>query len=114
MDLTKLQEIGGFVPSAPVKKEVIWQPVEGESVTFTVHIKKLSAGSVERLWSDTRKDRSHAAALIAESVLLGDEGTERIPYDKAFELELSLANVLMEAVDSVNPTKAKTVAAAKN
>lgn len=113
MDLAELQKIGGFVPSEPVQQEVSWTPPEGEPVTFAVHIRKLSAGSIERLWSDTRKDRSHMAGLIAESVLLGDKGDGRLTYDQAFSLDPTLAEAFVTAIDQVNPLKKRSVANAK-
>ena len=114
MDLNRLRELGGFVPPTPEKQEVTWQPIEGEPVTFSVHIKKLSAGTIEKLWSKTGQDRSHMAALIAEAVMLGDEGKERLSYDQAFDLDPSLAESLILAIDTVNPLKRRSVTAAKN
>lgn len=114
MDLSQLQELGGFVSSTPVKHEVTWSPPEGESVTFTVHIKRLSAGVVERLWSDPRKDRSSSAILIAEAVFLGDDGAQSVPYEMAFNMAPSLANALLEAIETVNPTRKRKAGIAKN
>jgi hypothetical protein len=111
MDLAELQKIGGFVPLEPVTTDVTWTPPEGDQVTFTVLVKRLSAGSLERLWTDARKDRSHSAMLIAESVLLGEE---RLTYEQAFQLAPSLATALLDCIDRVNPQKKQTVAAAKN
>ncbi len=115
MKLDELQKIGGFVSKEPAKEELTWTPPEGEPVTFTVFIKRLSAGAIERLWVDTRKeDRSHSAALISESVWLGEDGKERLSYDQAFQLEMTLATALLDAIDRVNPHKTRTVAAVKN
>jgi hypothetical protein len=114
MDLAELQKIGGFVPSEPVKVKVDWNPPEGEPVSFDVHVRKLSAGALERLWVDTRTDQSSSATMISTAVLLGDKADQRLTYDQAFQLEPSLATALLEAVDQVNPRKKRTVAAAKN
>jgi len=114
MDLSKLQELGGFVPSTPVKQEVTWQPPVGESVTFTVHIKKLSAGAIERLYADPRRKRSVGALFISEVLLLGENADQVMPFDSADQLDPSLANVLLDAIDVVNPRSPKKVAAAKN
>lgn len=116
MDLKKLRDMGGIVPSAPVKTEVSWTHVaEGGEVTdtFTVHIKKHSFGTIERLFAVDGADpeRSRAAVLISESVMLGDDGSERISYEDAFQLDAGLAKVLMDAISAVNGTGG---AAAKN
>jgi hypothetical protein len=114
MDFAELQKIGGFVPSEPLKTDVTWTPPEGDQVTFAVHVKRLSAGALERLWSENRKDRSHSAALIADAVTLGEKGEERLSYEQAFQLAPSLATALLDCIDRINPQKKQTVAAAKN
>ena len=114
MDLSRLQELGGFVPPTPVKREVTWAPENGEPVTFAVHIKKLSAGHVERLFRDPRRERSVSALMVSETLLLGDDANETIPFDRAFELDRSLADVLLEAIEDVNPVTKRKVASAKN
>lgn len=117
MDLKKLRESGGFVPSTPVAREISWTHVgpNGDEVTdtFTVHVKKLSFGLIERLYAVDDKDpeRSRMAGFISESVTLGDKGKERISYEDAFQLDPGLAQVLMDAIGAVNKTGA---GAAKN
>jgi hypothetical protein len=119
MDLKQLQDLGGFVPQAPVAKEVSWSRLspEGEDVTdtFTVQVRKLSAGMVEKLWAEAGKkpDQSYAARMIAATIRLGDDGMSELTYDEAFLLEPTLAEALLEqAVHSVNPLNRKR--AAKN
>ena len=121
MDLQWLRDRGGLVPLAPVTCSVSWtHPGEdGLDVTdtFTVRVKKLSAGEIERMWSDgTRKpDRSYSATLIAETILLGDEGDTRLSYEDAFRLDPRLAEALIEdAVYAVNPFNQRKGNAAKN
>jgi hypothetical protein len=121
MDLQQLQNMGGFVPQAPEVREISWtrQGPDGEPVTdtFTVRVKKLSAGIIERMWADAGKqpNRSYTATLISEAILLGDEGTERISYESAFNLDPGLAEVLLEdAVHAVNPLHRRKGTAAKN
>jgi hypothetical protein len=114
MDLKQLREKGGLVSQTPVVKEVVWTPPsEDAPITFTVHVKKLSFGTIERLFAvdETDPDRSRMAAYISESVLLGDKGKERLTYEDAFQLDSGLAKVLMEAIGAVNGTGG---AAAKN
>lgn len=105
MDLAKLRETGGFVPLTPVAHEVTWKPPGAdESVTFTVHIRKLSFGAVEKLWGGIEKDadKSRIASFISSTVLLGENGTEALTYQDAFQLEPTLATVFIEAVNAVN------------
>jgi hypothetical protein len=118
MDLKQLQDLGGFVPQAPVIKEVAWSHLndEGQEVTdtFTVHVKKLSAGMVEKLWADAGKkpDQSYAARMITETIRLGDDGMSELTYEQAYLLDPSLAETLLEQVHAVNPLNRKR--AAKN
>jgi hypothetical protein len=119
MDLKQLQDLGGFVPQAPVTKEVTWSRLgpDGEDVTdtFTVQVRKLSAGMVERMWAEAGKkpDQAYSARMIAETIRLGDNGATELTYDQAFLLEPTLAEALLEqAVHSVNPLNRKR--AAKN
>ena len=111
MDLNQLREKGGFVSLTPVSQEVSWTrpSPEGEDVTdtFTVRIKKFSAGAIERLWADSgkAKDQSSSAYLISKAVFLGDEGEQMLGYDDAFQLDPTLAEALIETIDKVNPLK---------
>jgi hypothetical protein len=110
MNLKELRERGGIVPSAPVKHEVTWTRLAEDgtedSVTFTVHVRKHSFGMIERLFANDGKhpDRSRAATFISESILLGDDGSERISYEDAFQLDAGLARVLVDAINTVNAT----------
>jgi hypothetical protein len=118
MDLKQLQDMGGFVPQAPVVKEVAWSRLndEGQDVTdtFTVHVRKLSAGMVEKLWAEAGKtpDQAYSARMISETVRLGEDGMSALTYDQAFQLEPTLAEALLEQVHAVNPLNRKR--AAKN
>ena len=104
MKLADLKTAGGFVPSAPVKKSVTWKRKGHDDVTFDVFIKRQSFGSVERLFLRDDDGRSRSAAYISEALLLGDKGNEPLSYDDAFQLEPSLAAVLIEAINDVNGT----------
>jgi hypothetical protein len=116
MNLKELRERGGIVPSAPVKHEVTWTKTADDGspdpVTFTVYVRKHSFGTIERLFATDGKDpeRSRAAAFISESIMLGEDGSERITYEDAYQLDAGLAKVLMDAISAVNGTGA----AAKN
>ena len=116
MDLQQLRDIGGLVSQTPVTKEITWTPpdkdgVAQEPVIFTVRVKKLSFGMVERMWAVDIEDRSNMATVVSASILLGTEGEERFSYEDAFQLEPGLARSLMTAIGEVNGTGA---AAAKN
>jgi hypothetical protein len=108
MDLKQLKAKGGIVTSVPVAKEVTWvhrDQETGDQVTdtFTVHILKQSFGSIERLFTNT-SDRSRSAAFISECVRFGEGGKEAISYEEAFQLDPSLAAVLVVAANEVNGT----------
>ena len=78
IDLDGLQKIGGFVSAEPVKTEVTWTPQEGDTVTFTVFVKRLSGGAMERLWAKTQKDdRAQGAMVLSEAVTLGEKGEQK-------------------------------------
>jgi hypothetical protein len=116
MDLKTLRERGGIIPAAPVKREVTWTHAaeDGGEVTdtFTVHIVRHSFGTIDRMFTGgVEADKSQAARFISGSVLLGDDASEAIPYEVAYQLEPALARLLMEAINEVNGL---AVASAKN
>lgn len=133
MDLQWLQEKGGLVPlAAVVEREVSWthpttaeQPrdVDGQFLpwefvtdTFTVRVKKLTVGDVERLLAASGKSpgRSYSATMISETVLLGDDGETRLTYEQAIQMDPTLADVLLaDAVQPINPMNRRQ-ATAKN
>ena len=115
MDLNQLRERGAFVSQSPVEHEVSWtHDQDGQAITdtFTVHVVKHSAGTVERLRmkAQAEKDLLWGPLLISETIRLGDDGSERLTYQDAQALDTSLARVLMDAINTVNGTGA----AAKN
>lgn len=103
MKLADLKGKGGFVSTELVKKEVQWEH-GGETLEFTIHVRRLPFGEVERLYIDpTDKDRSRNASLIAACIVLGD-GDEPMTYKDAFALETSLATVFLKAItETQNP-----------
>ena len=115
MDIETLRQLGGIVSPTPVEREVTWQPRDeegsprGEPVTFTVRIRRLSAGMSERLWvrddagksngDATKADRSSQAALLAASLYLGDR---LFTYEEAYQLDPKLATEFIKRVNEVN------------
>ncbi len=108
MDLKQLRERGAFIPAAPVAYEVSWTHPDtlGSEVTdtFTVHVVKHSAGSVERLRQAVSRDQDKlwTPLLISESIRLGDDGSERLTFEDASRLDYGLATALVDAINSVN------------
>ena len=119
MDLKTLREKGGFVPSVPEKREVSWTHIaeDGTEVTdtFTVFIRKVSCGVIDRIQAAARAavtgggpGISQRALVISEAVLLGEDGTERLSYAEAEALDPSLAEVLTGAINAVNSGEASS------
>jgi len=108
MNLDQLKQRGGVVPSAPIPHEVTWSHTtpEGEQVddTFTIHVRRRSYGEVERglVVDGDDPEKSRGAALISQCVFFGEGGVESISYTDAYQLDPSLAAVLMKAIKDVN------------
>lgn len=111
MKLKDLEKAGGFVPVDGVKKSVTWKNRHtGEEFVFDVFVKRMSFGTMERfLVSTNDDDRSRGAMTIAECILFGDAG-EPMTYEQAYQLEPSLASVLMNAVTEVNTPSKEAIA----
>ena len=103
MKLADLKAADGFVPTAPVACEVEWKHGD-ETLAFTIHVKRHSFGTIEQLLSDKDDEKSRSAAYIAESILLGENGKEKLSYADAYALEPSLAAVFIKAINDVNGT----------
>lgn len=106
MDLKQLRARGGFVQAPPVPTEVTWthndkETGEEQVDTFTVHVRRMSVGWLDRVLLPG-KDRSRTAALIAEGVLLGEDGKEQMTYEQAYLLDFDLAQALLKAFNKVN------------
>lgn len=108
MDLKTLRDRGGFVPAAPVAREVTWTHADenGQRVTdtFTVHIVRHSAGAIERLRDQHAADPSRlwGCLLVSESLRLGDDASERLTYEEACALDPDLARVFADTITAVN------------
>lgn len=104
MNLKELRAKGAFVSTVPEQRTVTWKSPDGE-VTFDVHIKRMAFGDWERLFVDKDDERSRSAAILSKTVMLGEKGKESLPYVDAYQLDPTLAAVLMEAVTEVNGPK---------
>lgn len=108
MNLQELKAKGGLVESAPVLKPITWthEGEDGQLVTddFTVLVKRQSFAVIERLYAPEEQERSRNTKLIAECVLFGEEGDERLTYEQAQDLQPGLAFLLLAAVHEVNGT----------
>lgn len=105
MQLKDLKALGGFVPTEPVAREVTWTREGQKPVSFTVHIKRQSFGSIEKMFLTGDDDRSKSSSYLAETIMLGDP-PKLVPlsYDDAYALEPTLARVLIDAINEVNGT----------
>lgn len=102
MNLAEIKNIGGFVPSEPVKHQIEWKEYR-----FDVFVKRLSFGDVENLYGFD--DSSRSARMISTAILLG-ENKEAISYEDAFRLDVGLATKLIEAFNAVNGLDQKKIA----
>lgn len=108
MRIKDLRDKGAIVKASLVPTEVTWIHTDeksGEEMvdTFTVHVRRMSVGWFDRaLAAATTGERSRAASLIAECVLLGEGGEEHFTYEEAHQLDVSLANALLGAIQRVN------------
>lgn len=95
MNLQQLRDSGGIVSPEPVKK-----PVEWRGKKFNVHVVRQSFGTVEEIVRQS-EGRSRSAALIASFIRLGDNGTEQLSYDDAYQLQPELAAEFVRVVNEV-------------
>ena len=112
MDLNQLKSRGGVYTAPPVPKEIVWthaDPETGEDVTdtFTIHVRRLPYGDVERMIKALQEGRSQTAEMISAAVRLGENGKETIDYDTALLLDPALAGLFAKAVEEVNTRQKK-------
>lgn len=100
--LKELQQLGGFISDALVKKDIEFTTDEGEKVTATVHVKRLSIGEHERINNAVGDKQMVSATRISEAVTLGPKGSERITYQQAYQLSPELAVAMLTAINEVN------------
>lgn len=108
MKLSELKARGAFLSKHPMKKEITWEHMDeqGEKQidTFDIFVRRHSFGSMEKVLREDPTDPEHSrnASMIAESILLGEDGKEPISYAEAYSLEPSLALEFVKAINEVN------------
>lgn len=119
MDIEQLKSRGAIVKAGLTPVEVTWRHEDeetGEEVsdTFTVFVKRLSVGWLERAFTEVARNPnlSRSAAIISEGVRFGENGVEKLSYEEANQLHYGLARVLTSAFDKIN--QPKEVADTKN
>lgn len=108
MKLDELKQKGAFIPAAPVLKEVVWEHGDEDGNTiedrFDVFVKRASFGEMERFHQVDSADpeRSRSAIFISQSILLGDDASESMTYEDAYQLEPSLARAFVKVINDAN------------
>ena len=112
MNLNDLKARGALVQSPPVAREVTWQPTDpetgqpvGDPVTFTVFVKRPSAGWLDRARTAAARSAngiSYRSALLSHAVVFGETQEEHFTYDEADMLQETLAEALYDAYLAVN------------
>lgn len=106
LDLVKLNQIGGLVTGKATPRPVKWTTVddEGNEVTheFMVGVVKMGLAANERLWG-LPEGESRMAMIIHEAIRLGEDFKQRITYEDACRLNLSLFNALFTESEKLNP-----------
>lgn len=106
MNLQQLKKKGGVVTDALVKKEVVWKHLgeNGEEIVdkFKIHVRRHTFGNMESMFAGGEAEISKNARYLSASVMLGDKGTEELPFADAVNLDPALGFVLLTAVNEVN------------
>jgi hypothetical protein len=102
--LNDLKQMGGFVPDAPIPRDITFVADDGKEYTAHIHVRKLGVGEGEALVRSFSDGKSYSAAVIHLAIRLGD-GTEVIPYDLATRMDKGLAKAMVEAFREVNDPK---------
>ena len=107
LTLENLETSGGFIASAPVKKEITFTLDDGVEQKGFVHVKRLSIGDYEKLFVLTPDEQSKTAHLISETITLGEGGKQKISFTKAYQLHPALAAAMLAAFNEVNKADRK-------
>lgn len=101
ISIEELQQHGGFIDDAPVKKTIKWKPPGGTQITADILVVRQPYGSIEKVIGGDI-DRSRGAQMISLSVRLGAEGKEQLTYEQAYNLHPGLALVMVNAINEVH------------
>ncbi|QTW20247.1 phage tail assembly chaperone family protein, TAC [Comamonas kerstersii] len=104
MKLSDLQAMGGFVDAEPVKKEASWK-LNGQQHTASVFVVRQPFGKVESALGDADKDRSQGAQLISMCIRLGEDASEQLTYEQAYNLHPAVAWAFVGVINEVNTPK---------
>ncbi len=102
LDLEQINTAGGFISSAPLKREISFTLDDGVERTGFIHVKRLSIGDHEKLFLGAPDKESRTALLISEVITLGDQGKEKISFTKAYQLHPELAKAMIQQFNEVN------------
>ena len=102
LTLNDLNSSGAFVSAAPVKRSITFTLDDGEQRSGDIHVKRLSIGDHEKLFLGAPDKESRTALLISEVITLGDDGRERISFEKAYQLHPSIAGAMIQQFNEVN------------
>jgi hypothetical protein len=109
MKLQDLKQKGAIVAPGLTPKEITWtrkDPVTNEELTdtFTVFVVRQSFGIISEIMRGDQANEGYSktAALIASCIRLGDDGTEVMEYDEAYQLQPSLAWEFLGVINEVN------------
>lgn len=107
LTLENLKNSGGFIASAPIKREIKFKLDDEQEVSGFIHVKRLSIGDYEKLFVLTPDDQSKTAHLISETVSLGENGEEKISFTDAYQLHPALAAAMLAEFNEVNKGQKK-------
>lgn len=102
LTLNELTKSGGFISATPIKRTITFKLDDGVEHTGDIHVKRLSIGDHEKLFTSVTDKQSRTALLISEVISLGDEGKERISFENAYKLHPALAAKMIEEYQAVN------------
>lgn len=107
--ISSLVAMGAVVDAAPVAREIRFKLADGVEQSCTIHVRRMSVGDHEKYAklaaASGDDERSIAAVIISNSITVGPNGEEVIPYRMAYQLHTAVANAMVDAVNEVNDEK---------